>query len=327
MNLIKIFTLFILLTATVVAQQTAPNTKAPVNVAPVSPANPGNVLQQSDQQTAPKKERTEQILIDPFSGSASTASIDVNTNPDLANFVDQTLVGVIVGNKKRIAVLQSAQGQINRFKRNEKINSEYKILEIYKDKILVASLDNNEYEVYFNNVIKPVEKKRKSINKKPVKLEQQLEDSLDPNVDPLAPKLAPKKETPVKKTTEPKAKTNKNKEKIKKADPVVTPKEEGPALSEIDEEELKQMKIIEEEMRKQITTDQQEKNKNVAPESIKKPATKKEVVPASKKEEIDDSYQPDLEPKVIREDSDLDKGEMEKLTDVDIEKIKEKLKK
>lgn len=315
MNLIKIFIFFIvvhILFASVVrAQQTAPNTQAPVNVAPVNPANPG---------TAPKKERTEQILIDPFSGSASTASIDVNTNPDLANFVDQTLVGVIVGEKKRIAVLQSAQGQINRFKRNEKINSEYKILEIYKDKILVASLDNNEYEVYFNNVIKPVEKKRKSAPKKPVKLEQQLEDSLNPNVDPLVPKLAPKKETPAKKPAEPKAKTNTNKEKIKKADPIVTSKEEDPALLEVDEEELIQMKIIEEEMKKQIT-DQQNKNKKLVPVNNKKPATKKV------KEEIDDSYKPDLKPKGIREDSDLDKSEMEKVSDVDVEKIREKLKK
>ena len=324
MNLIKIFIFFIvvhILFASVVrAQQTAPNTQAPVNAAPVNPINSGTAPQQVNPQTAPKKERTEQILIDPFSGSASTASIDVNTNPDLANFVDQTLVGVIIGDKKRIAVLQSAQGQVNRFKRNEKINSEYKILEIYKDKILVASLDNNEYEVYFNNVIKPVEKKRKSAPKKPVKLEQQLENSLNPNVDPLAPKLAPKKETPVKKPAEPKAKTNTNKEKIKKADPIVTPKEEDPALSKIDEEELKQMKIIEEEMRKQIT-DQQDKTKKAAPVNIKKPAAKKV------KEEIDDSYNPDLEPKVIREDSDLDKSEMEKMSDVDIEKIREKLKK
>ncbi len=321
MNLIKILTVLILfLTSAVGAQQTAPNAQVPTNVAPVNPANPINNLQQPNQQTAPKKERTEQILIDPFSGSASTASIDVNTNPDLANFVDQTLVGVIVGEKKRIAVLQSAQGQINRFKRNEKINSEYKILEIYKDKILVASLDNNEYEVYFNNVIKPVEKKRKSAPKKPVKLEQQLEDSLNPNVDPLAPKLAPKKETPAKKPAEPKAKTNTSKEKTKKADPIVNPKEDDPVLSEVDEEELKQMKIIEEEMKKQIT-DQQDKTKKVAPVNNKKPAAKKV------KEEIDDSYKPDLEPKVIREDSDLDKGEMEKVSDVDVEKIREKLKK
>ena len=105
MNSIKIFIFFIvvhILYASVVrAQQTTPNVQAPVNVAPVNPINSGTPPQQANPQTAPKKERTEQILIDPFSGSASTASIDVNTNPDLANFVDQTLVGVIIGDKKK----------------------------------------------------------------------------------------------------------------------------------------------------------------------------------------------------------------------------------
>jgi hypothetical protein len=217
MSLIKILTVLILfLTSAVGAQQTAPNKQVPTNVAPVNPTNPINNLKQPNQQAAPKKERTEQILIDPFSGSASTASIDVNTNPDLANFVDQTLVGVIVGEKKRIAVLQSAQGQINRFKRNEKINSEYKILEIYKDKILVSSIDNNEYEVYFNNVIKSVEKKR-TAPKKPIKLEEQLDDTLDLKQDPLAPSLSLKKEASVKSSGDPKVNTNKSKkENIKK---------------------------------------------------------------------------------------------------------------
>jgi hypothetical protein len=217
MNLIKILIFFIVIhifyASIVRGQQTAPSTQVPANVAPVNSTNPVIAPQQASPQTAPKKDRIEKILIDPFSGSASTASIDINTNPDLANFADQTLVGIIVGEKKRVAVLQSAQGQINKFKRNEKINSEYKILEIYKDKILVTSLDNNEYEVYFNNVIKPVEKKRISAPKKPVKLEQQSEDSLNPNVDPLAPQFSPKKETPAKKSAEPKVKTTTIKEK------------------------------------------------------------------------------------------------------------------
>lgn len=219
MNLIKIFILFLILQTPVVwAQQSIVKPQTPVNVSPINPANSAvsNPAQNANQQAASKKEKTEQILIDPFSGSASTASIDVNTNPDLANFVDQTLVGIIVGETKRLAVLQSAQGQISRFKKNEKINSDYKILEIYKDKILVASLDNNEYEVYFNNVIKPVEKK-KAAPKKQIKLEQQLEDSFDSNEDLLAPKPTPKKQTPVKKTTEPKPSTKINKE-IKKTD-------------------------------------------------------------------------------------------------------------
>jgi len=334
MNLIKIFILFLILqTPFAWAQQNNVKPQAPTNVAPVSPANPGAPVVAGQEQAAPKKERTEQILIDPFSGSASTASIDVNTNPDLANFVDQTLVGLIIGETKRIAVLQSAQGQINRFKKNEKINSEYKILEIYKDKILVASLDNNEYEVYFNNVIKPVERK-KAAPKKSIKLEQQLENSLDPNVDPLAPKLAPKKQAPVKKIVEPKPSTK----KTKKTEPAPASKEESitkenTAAPEIDEEELKQMKIVQEEdeEQRQIKLIQEEEEKELKKsltktkkENIKKPNIKKEK---ENKEQIDDSYNPDAKPNIIKEDGDLNKPEMEKVSDIDVEKIKEKLKK
>jgi hypothetical protein len=65
------------------------------------------------------------------------------------------------------------------------------------------------------------------------------------------------------------------------------------------------MKIIEEEMKKQIT-DQQSKTKSVALDNNKKLAVKKI------NKEIDISYKPDLKPKVIREDGNLDKGEMEK---------------
>ena len=348
MNLIKIFILFLILqTPFAWAQQNNVKTQTPTNVAPVSPTNPGqsttvNSAQDPNQQVAPKKEKTEQILIDPFSGSASTASIDVNTNPDLANFVDQTLVGIIVGESKRVAIMQSAQGQVNRFKRNDKINSEYKILEIYKDKILVASLDNNEYEVYFNNVIKPVERK-KAAPKKPIKLEQQLENSLDPNVDPLAPKLAPKKQAPAKKAVEPKPSTK----KTKKADPAPTSKEEpvtkdNISIQELDEEDLRQMKFNEEEEKRQIKLLEEEEKRQIKliqeeeekefkksltktkKENIKKPNTKKQKEPI---EPIDDSYNPDEELKIIREDSDLNKTKMEKVSDVDVEKIKEKLKK
>ena len=348
MNLIKIFILFLILQMPMAwAQQSTVKPQAPANVSPVNPVNPAasNPGQDSNQQAIPKKEKTEQILIDPFSGSASTASIDVNTNPDLANFVDQTLVGLIIGETKRIAVLQSAQGQINRFKKNEKINSEYKILEIYKDKILVASLDNNEYEVYFNNVIKPVERK-KAAPKKSIKLEQQLENSLDPNVDPLAPKLAPKKQAPVKKAVEPKPSTKKTKKTepapASKEEPVVKEEpafkeepvvKENTAAPEIDVEELKQMKIVqeEEEEQRQIKLIQEEEEKELKKsltktkkENIKKPNIKKEK---ENKEQIDDSYNPDAKPNIIKEDGDLNKPEMEKVSDIDVEKIKEKLKK
>lgn len=157
----------------------------------------------------PTKERPDQILVDPFSGGATSSSVvDINTNPDLANFVDQTLVGLIVGETKKIAVLQSSTGLVGRYKKNEKINAEYKILDIFKDHILVASIDNNEYEVYFNNVIKPVEKK-KIQPKKQIK-SNILDSTTVPIADPLVPKSEPEKKAPVKNTKP---------EKLKKKEP------------------------------------------------------------------------------------------------------------
>ena len=140
MNLIKILILFLILQSPLaLAQQNNAKPQAPANVAPVSPTNPGtpaavNPGQDPNQTQTPKKEKTEQILIDPFSGSASTASLDVNTNPDLANFVDQTLVGLVIGDTKKIAVLQSAQGQINRYKRLKKLTLNIKFLRFIKTK-------------------------------------------------------------------------------------------------------------------------------------------------------------------------------------------------
>ena len=39
------------------------------------------------------------------------------------------------------------------------------------------------------------------------------------------------------------------------------------------------------------------------------------------KEPIDDSYNPDAKPQIIKEDGDLNKPDMEKVSDIDVEKI------
>jgi hypothetical protein len=111
-------------------------------------------------------------------------------------------------------------------------------------------------------------------------------------------------------------------------DPAV---KENTAAPEIDEEELKQMKIVQEEdeEQRQIKLIQEEEEKELKKsltktkkENIKKPNIKKE-----NKEPIDDSYNPDAKPNIIKEEGDLNKPEMEKVSDIDVEKIKEKLKK
>ena len=93
-------------------------------------------------------------------------------------------------------------------------------------------------------------------------------------------------------------------------------------LNGIDEETLLQLakSVAQEEEEKEFKKSLNKTKK----ENIKKPNTKKQKEPI---EPIDDSYNPDEELKIIREDSDLNKTKMEKVSDVDVEKIKEKLKK
>ena len=87
-----------------------------------------------------------------------------------------------------------------------------------------------------------------------------------------------------------------------------------------EEEEQRQIKLIQEEEEKELKKSLTKTKK----ENIKKPNIKKEK---ENKEPIDDSYNPDAKPQIIKEDGDLNKPEMEKVSDIDVEKIKEKLKK
>ena len=87
-----------------------------------------------------------------------------------------------------------------------------------------------------------------------------------------------------------------------------------------EDEEQRQIKLIQEEEEKELKKSLTKTKK----ENIKKQNIKKEK---GKKEPIDDSYNPDVEPKIIREDGDLNKPEMEKVSSVDVEKTKGKFKK
>jgi hypothetical protein len=125
-----------------------------------------------------------------------------------------------------------------------------------------------------------------------------------------------------------------------KEEPVII--NENISIQELDEEDLKQMKLNEDEEKRQIKLIEQEEKRQIKliqedeekefkksliktqKENIKKPNVKKQK---EKIEPVDDSYNPDADLKIIREDSDLDKPEMKKVSDIEVEKIKEKLKK
>lgn len=102
---------------------------------------------------------------------------------------------------------------------------------------------------------------------------------------------------------------------------------ENTTAPEIDEEELKQMKIVqeEEEEQRQIKLIQEEEEKELKKSltKTKKDNIKNQILKEKEnKESIDDSYNPDAKPKIIKEDGDLNKPEMEKVSDIDVEKLK-----
>ena len=100
--------------------------------------------------------------IDPFqSSSAVTSGVSqdggLQANPDLGLLSGFKLVGVIMGETKKIAVLSSNEGFAIKFEENDKINENIELQEIYSDHLLIKDMDEKFYEVYMNDIIKSVE--------------------------------------------------------------------------------------------------------------------------------------------------------------------------
>ncbi len=98
--------------------------------------------------------------IDPFaSGAGSTNQVtetdnsQMNSNSGLLN--NMRLVGIIIGENKKIAVFSSPDGGAFKYEENEAITSTTTILDIYSEVVIVEDDKNNRFEVYMNNIIKP----------------------------------------------------------------------------------------------------------------------------------------------------------------------------
>jgi len=98
--------------------------------------------------------------IDPFaSGAGSTNQVtetdnsQMNSNSGLLN--NMRLVGIIIGENKKIAVFSSPDGGAFKYEENEAITSTTTILDIYSEVVIVQDGENNRFEVYMNNIIKP----------------------------------------------------------------------------------------------------------------------------------------------------------------------------
>jgi len=100
--------------------------------------------------------------IDPFAGSVGstnqvieTDNSQINLNSGLLN--NMRLVGTVIGENKNIAIFSAPDGGTFKYEEYEAITETTTLLEIFNDFVIVQDGENNIFEVYMNNIIKPSE--------------------------------------------------------------------------------------------------------------------------------------------------------------------------
>ena len=101
--------------------------------------------------------------IDPFAGGmagSTNQSVELdgaqnNSNNGLLN--NMRLVGTIIGEKNQMAVFSSPDGGASKFKVGDFITSSTRVIEIFSDVVVVIDKEDNKFEVYMNNIIRPSE--------------------------------------------------------------------------------------------------------------------------------------------------------------------------
>ena len=99
--------------------------------------------------------------IDPFAGSTTgtTGSIDQNNSQQSSNnglLNNMRLAGTIIGENNQIAVFSSPDGGAFKFEVGELITNTTEIIEIFTDVVIVKDKEDNKFEVYMNNIVRPV---------------------------------------------------------------------------------------------------------------------------------------------------------------------------
>ena len=120
-----------------------------------------NVGAQNDE--IDKDEMEEELpATDPFASGADAVSLDqsIETNEfgSGAGIINNMkLVATISGAHKKIAVLAMPDGRALKFEENEFATDNLQILEIYEDFIVIRVDAKDQFEVYMNNQIRPME--------------------------------------------------------------------------------------------------------------------------------------------------------------------------
>ena len=101
--------------------------------------------------------------IDPFAGGiagSTNQSVELddsqqNSNNGLLN--NMRLVGTIIGENNQIAVFSSPDGGAYKFEIGDLLTSSTVLLEIFSDVVIVKDQEEQKFEVYMNNIIRPSE--------------------------------------------------------------------------------------------------------------------------------------------------------------------------
>ena len=102
--------------------------------------------------------------IDPFAGGtagSTNQSVELDeTNQQSSNnglLNNMRLAGTIIGENNQIAVFSSPDGGAFKFEVGDFITKSTRVIEIFKDVVLVIDKEDNKFEVYMNNIIRPSE--------------------------------------------------------------------------------------------------------------------------------------------------------------------------
>ena len=101
--------------------------------------------------------------IDPFAGTAAGSTNqsvdlgDTQQSSDNGLLNNMRLVGTIIGENNQIAVFSSPDGGAYKFEVGDLLTTSTVLLEIFSDVVIVKDQEDEKFEVYMNNIIRPSE--------------------------------------------------------------------------------------------------------------------------------------------------------------------------
>ena len=101
--------------------------------------------------------------IDPFAGGtagSTNQSVELSDTQQSSNnglLNNMRLAGTIIGETKKIAVFSSPDGGAFKFEVGDLLTNTTVLLEIFSDVVIVKDQEDQKFEVYMNNIIRPSE--------------------------------------------------------------------------------------------------------------------------------------------------------------------------